>query len=165
MLGIVESGVSAGVDAVDDGLHAMLDQHVVVAEQGVDGLLVHVPALVAVHQDLSKTLKSIKNIANLVVVSGFQHHVKNCLVEFVLDEKVCVKESLEDLKQEKVKEGREPERFKFTSTTWWYPRVAARNTGGVDPDRIYRSSFPEVRQILVPFCTLTISTFTNGGLF
>ena len=22
----------------------------------------------------------------------------------------------------------------FTSTTWWYPRVAARNTGGVDPD-------------------------------
>ena len=36
---------------------------------------------------------------NLVVVTSFQHHVKNCLVEFVLDEKVCVKESLENLKK------------------------------------------------------------------
>ena len=48
----MESGVSAGVDAVDDGLHAMLDQHVVVAQQRVDRLLVHVAALVPVYQDL-----------------------------------------------------------------------------------------------------------------
>ena len=48
----MESGVAAGVDAVDDGLHAMLDQHVVVAQQRVDRLLVHVAALVPVYQDL-----------------------------------------------------------------------------------------------------------------
>ena len=52
VLRVVESGVSAGVDAVDDGLHAMLDQHVVVAQQRVDRLLVHVAALVPVYQDL-----------------------------------------------------------------------------------------------------------------
>ena len=52
VLRVVESGVAAGVDAVDDGLHAMLDQHVVVAQQRVDRLLVHVAALVPVYQDL-----------------------------------------------------------------------------------------------------------------
>ena len=35
---------------------------------------------------------------NLVVVSSFQDHVKDCLIEFVLDKEVCVKESLEHLK-------------------------------------------------------------------
>ena len=105
MLCIVESCVSAGVNAVDDRLHAVLHQHVVVAEQGVDGLLVHVPALIPVHQDLTMRVKSTKMddvIRNLVVVSSLQHHVKNCLVEFVLDEEVCVKESFEHLKKKKV---------------------------------------------------------------
>ena len=59
MLCVVESCVSARVNSVDDRLHAVLHQHVVVAEQGVDGLLVHVPALVPVHQDLG-TVDSIK---------------------------------------------------------------------------------------------------------
>ena len=105
VLCIVESCVSAGVNAVDDRLHAVLHQHVVVAEQGVDGLLVHMPALIPVHQDLTMRVKSTKMddvIRNLVVVSGLQHHVKNCLVEFVLYEEVCVKESFEHLKKKKV---------------------------------------------------------------
>merc|ERR1719336_1904669 len=84
VLRVVESGVSAGVDAVDDGLHAMLDQHVVVAQQRVDRLLVHVAALVPVHQDL-------------VVVASLQHHVEDRLVELVLDQEVCVKEPLEHI--------------------------------------------------------------------
>ena len=67
----MESGVSAGVDAIDDGLHAVLDQHVVVAQQRVDRLLVHVAALVPMHQDLLEqceieditwTRPSLKNI-------------------------------------------------------------------------------------------------------
>ena len=52
VLGIVEGCVSTGVNSIDDRLHPKLDKHVVVAEQGVDGLLVHVPALVPVYQDL-----------------------------------------------------------------------------------------------------------------
>ena len=61
VLRIVESCVPARVNSVDDRLHPVLDQHVVVAEQGVDGLLVHVPALVPVHQDLA-TVESIKMV-------------------------------------------------------------------------------------------------------
>ena len=53
VLCVVECCVAARVNSVDDRLHAVLHQHVVVAEQGVDGLLVHVPALVPVHQDLT----------------------------------------------------------------------------------------------------------------
>ena len=58
VLCIVESRVAARVNSVDDRLHPVLHQHVVVAEQGVDGLLVHVPALVPMHQDLA-TVESI----------------------------------------------------------------------------------------------------------
>ena len=48
---------------------------------------------------------------NLVVVSCFQNHVKNCLVEFVLDQKVCVKESLEHLQRDMI----ETTSLKYTS--------------------------------------------------
>ena len=60
---------------VDYALHLSLDDQVVVWEEGEDGLDVGGCALVAVDDQL-------------VVVSGLQHHVQDCLVKLVLDQKV-----------------------------------------------------------------------------
>jgi hypothetical protein len=52
VLGIVQGSVSAGVHPVYYGLHAVLAEHVVVTEQSIDGLFVHMATLVAVDQNL-----------------------------------------------------------------------------------------------------------------
>ena len=52
MLGVVQGGVAAGVDPVDDGHHGGLDVGAGVAQQHKHRLLVVAPAGLAVHHDL-----------------------------------------------------------------------------------------------------------------
>ena len=98
---------------VDDTDHALLHQHVVVTKQRVNRLLVDVAALVAVHHNLGRAGTASQHEGHLVVVTGLENHVKDGLVEFVLDQEVCVEKPLEYLKD------RMTQCYCLTSTTWW----------------------------------------------
>ena len=127
MLGVVQGGVAAGVDPVDDGPHGGLDVGAGVAQQHEHRLLVVAAAGLAVHHDLVVVARldqtSIVFICSYISYEGdnhLEHHVEDRLPELVLDQEVGVVEPLEHLHHEMVAAGRRQEHRRGRAWKYFY---------------------------------------------